>query len=1501
LLKYNRGEDVRVIIFTGEEFIWLSREKPDKTELLNVCYRYDLEKSFDLDSKIKWLPLIPVSVDVTLKVNGANSANITFLSTRDYLLTRESAGTITLRGRYAGEFRTLDEVEDYKERLAWRKVLNNFPVDSYTLDPDTFDIINESYFNEFYEILKGIYEGFPDTMISTTYSEVAKDKFKKRYRELSWPFIVFQPLCPVWIDVLDETGTWRAIFTGYITEINESYSAASRKQLTISASSFLQLLDSLPSFPNILDNLFWIQAIKDRYEGEKADFLVQYFLKINSKGSELFWPNYWQDKTPLEILQLLFLNANYRLGIISDAELLKVTATETAVYGSIDVKGYKRLFNKYVFHKFSYFGFSDNQGNLEILPWKGYGNERSDNFDHVLIKENKGKNVLESVGRLYIAHEFLDTLQLGEGKGIPLVMFQRIFGYSVSYYHPQRQNLSVVLKKFAEVFKMDIYNTPKGDLVIEFPRINYKPKLVRVSEDPVIRTQIEQQIGKKRYPKNTSKAAFMSPYKDHGENYVIKETDMTNSTFAVSGKIITYYQVKGSTDIANLSEFINTGLLSGFGFADPESILRFGLNEGGTDNIYFALERTMLISGEEGKSIMRFSNELAECFIQLHNARNFNASIGLINRTDLLPGRTILIPHREFLYYITQISHRITPGQTFSTSISASYGHPFDKPLLEVPEILAKYKDIQLSKLNFINKTSTMNEAYVALNDFGIYVINGNNLRETKSGIPQNSSSFIEGAVLGPLQYQNNIPPGVFGQLFSLDQTGASSLVRVLAQGKSGISISNPTEFSKLSTEDPSITRVDPRLVFHLLYWRFLWWVLIQKVTAFGALVAYLVNNESIGIASAVDLAAKLLFFHFDPNANYTNFRDMWKCSIKGDGSSVVKLPLEFKIEGVDLIEFYEKALKTYAKNLYKPVFGVNKPVKIENGHLVVNEQAELEEDYVFESGKTKLPLNSRNIAGFSVAKIGLVSMYDTRGQGRLSKHPLNRAADIGLLYADFTHPSSALAFLIGLDLLMLSNPIYFIKLEKTKEIRGAWTLPPVYGEDDKALSTQQGEVAESFKNNWKAWFFWNISHTTKNAFVDYWNGLENDPVTAESGKPFYESLRKYKEVEQFTRITTPLLGLSFLLRTGISAKSDTGGEHKYKKWLGNEKVMAGGTDPRAPRDNDWALASAWETDGNFLEINGRTKEISKDLGYRGNNDVAKKLFDNSIISDNFSNHLASFGEIYPYGETDPALKRFRIAFDINYTAQDKKLYAFFVFSMLAVLYRWGWIHHILNAFPDRTPIYYPHDDNYKKFDEETASLSSYSHMYQQAPVFLQEVNFRTKNQTETFACPGLDTWFNRLGVKLYNPGPVATTWSSSPAKETAGKKTTYYIRMEETFRMDKSLEPSLRSDDRVLTNREYVVETFAPNTEWRNQQNIGGGKTPAYFWKYFAEPMNHYDHIHTDIGIAAPNQYYYWYCVLKDIAPNFYNEFEKTILEGITEYMLSAIKETEEAKKQHA
>jgi hypothetical protein len=64
---------------------------------------------------------------------------------------------------------------------------------------------------------------------------------------------------------------------------------------------------------------------------------------------------------------------------------------------------------------------------------------------------------------------------------------------------------------------------------------------------------------------------------------------------------------------------------------------------------------------------------------------------------------------------------------------------------------------------------------------------------------------------------------------------------------------------------------------------------------------------------------------------------------------------------------------------------------------------------------------------------------------------------------------------------------------------------------------------------------------------------------------------------------------------------------------------------------------------------------------------------------------------------------------------------------------------------------------------------------------------------------------------------------------------------------------------------------------------------------------MNHYDHIHTDIGIAAPNQYYYWYCVLKDIAPNFYNEFEKTILEGITEHMLSAIKETEEAKKQHA
>ncbi len=125
-MRVNRLEDVRILVWMKDKLVWLSREEPDWNLFpAQVAYRFDTKNPFFLIPNIVWLPIVPVSVNVSLKTTGSNNASITFASTRDFLLTREKPSG--LDRRYLGLIRTEDEQKNFfsKSPAFLRTILNS--------------------------------------------------------------------------------------------------------------------------------------------------------------------------------------------------------------------------------------------------------------------------------------------------------------------------------------------------------------------------------------------------------------------------------------------------------------------------------------------------------------------------------------------------------------------------------------------------------------------------------------------------------------------------------------------------------------------------------------------------------------------------------------------------------------------------------------------------------------------------------------------------------------------------------------------------------------------------------------------------------------------------------------------------------------------------------------------------------------------------------------------------------------------------------------------------------------------------------------------------------------------------------------------------------------------------------------------------------------------------------------------------------------------------------
>lgn len=1534
-MKVNRFEDIRVLIWLQDQLLWLSLDKPDYDILPNyVSYRFDTRSVFNFRDRINYFPIVPTNVNVTLKTTGPNSASLTFLITRDKLYFRQH--TKLTEERFMGNIFSEDDRKKYETLAAWKDDASKKGFCKiYTLPVELYDALNTDYFEEFYKVLEEVYGSsnrgwkFPETMIPASYETVDKDaqgtlsySFSRAYKRLSWPLSVFQPMYPIWIDVRDETGQWRALFTGYIDGVNESISAGNRRQITIECYSSLKLLDVIPAFPNIMEGLFWNGIIDSRYGNtEKGEFLKLYFKKITVQNDPTFWPNYWQDKKPIELIRYINEVANFRLGIMSESEIKSIkTSKEGLSWSSEDSEKFHKLFVEHGFHKFSFFGYFDPESkNYKIESYKGRDNVR-EGFDHILLRQvadDESRNasyssyeVLESLGQIYVAPELVEE-DLPDAQDL-IQIFQRVIGYSVAYFHPQRQNLSVVLKKISNTLKLDVYNTPQGDLIVEFPRINYKPRLVPVRDLTSKKSTLDI---RNWFVTNTGKTVsterisdFYSEYQDHDGRYIFTEQNViTLSTHKSGSQVKAEYQVKGAPDIVSLNELITTSLYSGFGFARPELILRFGLQEAGSDTYYFA---TIGSGAEDLEKIQKFANDLAETFLQQYNAKGIISSARLVNRTDLLPGRTFLDTQREMLYYISQVSYSVTPGQNINTTVNGTFGHPFDMHITEVPEIFVKYRDLKLPKITFVSSTQLSDDKLLwSLASFGCYrSIKGSYGRKTD--LANASVAWLEqiyAKLLARFQSKLSLKSNQFEGMFQ-----AGNLIYILsnnAPSSDRPELKDAFDFSKAKDYN-DVVYLSWRLALHLIYIRFLFWVVVQKIALLGALTIFFVSKKKKSLEDAFDMAAKLTFFHLvkdegegendtsKPDSKVNLLSSLPGDPKSGGGQRITILdgsvgPEDPKAGGISIVKVYESMLKKLDK-FHEVFFGtsdddITLEIDFDNPQLKQKLEKKTERWYDLGAAGRK-PICSQDIEGWFNVRLGVWSLWREQQGKTKSRHPLSRAADIDVLRVEFTTPVKMLAFLIGLDLLMLSKPIFYFTEEGPI---GAWTLPPVYSGKKRDSSGLLIEVPEKIKN---AWFSWYSSALGSDEPWTNYVGVKGE-YELHFGEAYYRSwIRWNREVVKSRRngYKIRLLGLQLLI--GYFLKSDDDGTKKTLSEGGFSSTDTFGRVITCPSGSGDALGiileNAWEEQGN----------IFKDLDVWESNKQLARNWLTALINEEYigkrSIGTGDGSDIRCIIHSDQDTRKLRIDFNIRNAGSRLIAHGSFLFSIVAAAYRWAWKYHYLVA-ADKGYRFVEYDGTYR-FSDGMAYQT-----YPQPPVLLSKIVFYDEDGRELYYCPGLSDWFEM--APIYLPFSAIQRYvSGDPNKPAAAASpVSVYKRMTSVFDssevkqefgeivhdLEVNFDNFAKKTGILAASSRY--ETFLGGLEWRNWIRLTFPWGTDNRYSSFPFLKAHMNHFHMDVGYPAPNIYLYWVFAF-EMFEREANDFERSLFSkmGIKESFLKRLLE---------
>lgn len=172
-------------------------------------------------------------------------------------------------------------------------------------------------------------------------------------------------------------------------------------------------------------------------------------------------------------------------------------------------------------------------------------------------------------------------------------------------------------------------------------------------------TQVKNTLNYEFYQDTTGEIIFKPPFYNIDVRpfppYRIEAIDIINMNITeAESEIITRVDVKGS--IHHLLIDAGDPSLQPYGFyVDPDLATKFGLRQATVN--------------------MNYLDTSADCFayavgeLDRLNKRRFSGSMTIMGRPELRVGFPIYVPHRDTFYYVTSVSHSLSFGGTFTTTL----------------------------------------------------------------------------------------------------------------------------------------------------------------------------------------------------------------------------------------------------------------------------------------------------------------------------------------------------------------------------------------------------------------------------------------------------------------------------------------------------------------------------------------------------------------------------------------------------------------------------------------------------------------------------------------------------------------------------------------------------------------------------------------------------------------------------------------------------------------
>lgn len=463
--------------------------------------------------------------------------------------------------------------------------------------------------------------------------------------------------CEVQIDIRDfNDNFWFPYFTGYVSSIGESFPTGGMATLAVSCYDWLMLWKKL-MFPYERAILGYARAVSEDLWLAKQDVLTKFFTNaLAGKNINSVIKNLVQS-----------VDAAFTLEGAVDAFASTKEGSNATVNDSSRMKSPGSPF----WTTNAKISVDEGQGSVSFFPvalreqkiWKGFIEDGP--VTAPMVVDDPVKGVWKDRSSMVYIDEFLNNKNPGANI---VAVIEKILKNQWSFYrdvcsHP----FDIMTQVNSKVFG-DFYCDGAGNFVYKLPRWNHIPSY---QSSYVVNGGSVSASGVVDFPGDSIQAVDVY----HGEEYILNKDGLKSiNYFQTDEGMATKVKVQGGVQYlgtATSSDVIQRTMFDGHAASPPSMAAYFGISEITASQVFTQV-------GPDSLKVF------AHAYLSVMNFKPFSFKAEYDRPLPLEVAKTVYIPNKDFLYYLSSINVDYTKGSNFRFTLNGNFGHPA-RVLLPIP------------------------------------------------------------------------------------------------------------------------------------------------------------------------------------------------------------------------------------------------------------------------------------------------------------------------------------------------------------------------------------------------------------------------------------------------------------------------------------------------------------------------------------------------------------------------------------------------------------------------------------------------------------------------------------------------------------------------------------------------------------------------------------------------------------------------------------------------